>query len=147
LIEKQSTGPRDIDYFSDHNLHDNDEIDSTESCKELIYYSQSGITAAPTTPVKNQLNLFDGSITLSLAYTGSKAAGDFKYDGKYSEVKSTRCADNDNSYSRRQGKKVQAINSNNLDEPDVEVATESGSSKNNDDCLDVGLFLDEGKFK
>lgn len=147
MIEKQSAGSRDIDYVNDHNLPDCDEIDSTESCKERIYYSRSGITAAPTTPIKNQLNLFDGSISLSLAYTGSKAVGDFKYDGKYNVVKSTRFADNDDIYSRRQGKKIEASNSNNLDDLDIEVATESGSSNNNDDCLEVGLFLDEGKFK
>lgn len=147
MIEKQSTGPRDIDYLKDHNVPDNDEIDSTESCNERIYYSQSGITAAPTTPIKNQLNLFDGSISLSLACTGSKAVGDFQYDGKYNEVKRTRFADIDDNYSRKRGNKVEASYSNNLDDPDIEVATESGSSNNNDDCLDVGLFLDEGMFK
>lgn len=144
MIEKQSTGPRDIDYLNDH---DCDEIDSTESCEDRIYYSQSGIKAAPTTPTKNQLNLFDGSISLSIAYTGSKVVGDFKYNSKYDEVKSTQNADNDDSYRRRQGKKVDASNSNNLDDLDNEIATESDSSNNNDDCLDVGLFLDGGKFK
>lgn len=147
MIEKQSTGPRVIDYLNDHNLPDCDEIDSTESCKERIYKSQSGIEAAPTTPIKNQLNLFDGSISLSLAYTGSKALGDFKCIGKYDEVKSTQYADNDDIYSRRQGTKVDASNSDNFDGLDNEIATESGFSNNNDDCLDVKLFLDEGKFK
>ena len=147
MIEKQSTCPGDIDYSNDHRLSEGDDIDSSEDRKIWSHSSQNNITGAPTSPLSNQLNLFDGSISLSLANTGSRVISDVKYSGKYDKLKSARSADESSYKSQKQCKKHRIGPSINFEEPNIEIAADNGFLNADDDSLDVGLFTCEAKFK
>ena len=147
LIEKQGAYPRDKDCSNDHRLPVSDDVDSSEKCNEQSHLVQGNITSAPTIPLSNQLNLFDGSISLSLANSGRRVIGDVKYGGKYDKHKSTRGIDDSSGHSQRQGKKVRVGSSNSFHIPDIEKSTEKDSSNTYDDSLDVGLFIDEAKVQ
>ena len=143
LIEKQSTSLRDADSSNDCHLA---ESDLSEDGRSQRHSTQKNTRNAPTIPPCNQLNLFDGSISLSLGKIASGVSEDVSYTGEYNKLKSARSS-SDESNSQKQFKKVKVNNFNDIDEPDLEMTSKLGYSDTNDDCLDVGLFIDNAKFK
>ena len=142
LIEKQSTCLRDADYSNDRRLA---ESDLSEDGRSQRQSTQKNKRNAPTIPPCNQLNLFDGSISLSLGFAAGVSEA-VSYTGEYNKLKSARSS-SDESNSQKQSKKVKVDNFNDIDEPDLETTSKLGYSDTNDDCLDVGLFIDMAKFK
>lgn len=142
MIEKQSTCLRDADYSNDRHLA---ESDLSEDGSSQRHSTQMNTRNAPTIPPCNQLNLFDGSISLSLGKIGTRVSEDVSYTGEYNNLKSARSS-SDESYSQKQLKKVKVSNFD-IGEPNLEMTSKLGYSDTNDDCLDVGLFIDNAKLK
>lgn len=142
LIEKQSTCLRDADYSNDRHLA---ESDLSEDGSSQRHSTQKNIRNGPSILPCNQLNLFDGSISLSLGKIGTRVSEDVSYTGEYNTLKSARSS-SDERYSQKQFKKVK-VSDFDIDEPDLEITSKLAYSDSNDDCLDVGLFIDDAKLK